>query len=68
MKQKVIFILESLATCGEHENPDLEMYFTVNLAFVDYLEELNESIKKLPLIEIGQVLNRHYLFLWNLSN
>ena len=43
------------------------MYFTVNLAFVDYLEELNESIK-LPLIEIGQVLNRHYLFLWNLSN
>ena len=24
---------------------DLEMYFTVNLAFVDYLEELNESIK-----------------------
>ena len=35
------FLLESLATCGEHENPDLEMYFTVNLAFVDYLEELN---------------------------
>ena len=40
------------------------MYFTVNLAFVVYLEELNE----LPLIEIGQVLNRHYLFLSNLSN
>ena len=29
---------------GEHEKPDLEMYFTVNLAFVDYLEELNETI------------------------
>ena len=39
------FLLESLAACGEHEIPDLEMYFTVNLAFVDYLEELNESIK-----------------------
>ena len=39
------FLLESLATCGEHEKPDLEMYFTVNLAFIDYLEELNESIK-----------------------
>ena len=45
MKQKSNFLLESLATCGEHEKPDLEMYFTVNLAFVDYLEELNESIK-----------------------
>ena len=38
------FLLESLATCGEHENPDLEMYFTVNLAFVEYLEQLNEPI------------------------
>ena len=38
------FLLELLATCREHEKPDLEMYFTVNLAFVDYLEELNETI------------------------
>ena len=38
------FLLESLAACGEHEKPDLEMYFTVNLAYVDYLEELNETI------------------------
>ena len=37
-------MLESLATCGEHEKPDLEMYFTVNLTFVDYLEQLNEII------------------------
>ena len=35
------FLLETLAACGEHEKLDLEMYFTVNLAFVDYLEELN---------------------------
>ena len=38
------FLLESLATCEEHEKPELEMYFTVNLAFVDYLEQLNETI------------------------
>ena len=38
------FLLESLAACREHEKPDLEMYFTINLAFVDYLEELNETI------------------------
>ena len=40
------FLLESLATCEEHEKPDLEMYFMVNLAFVDYLEQLNETITK----------------------
>ena len=45
LKLKINFLLESLAACGEHEKPDLEMYFTVNLAFADYLEELNESIK-----------------------
>ena len=39
------FLLESLAACGDHKKPDLEMYFTINLAFADYLEELNESIK-----------------------
>ena len=39
------FLLESLAACRECEKPDLEMYFTVNLAFVDYLEELNESMR-----------------------
>ena len=45
IKAESYFLLESLAACGEHEKPDLEMYFTVNLAFVDYLKELNESIK-----------------------
>ena len=38
------FLLESLAECEEHEKPDLEMYFTVNLAFIDYLEQLNETM------------------------
>ena len=38
------FLLESLAACNEHEKPDLEMYFTVNLAFMDYLEQLDETL------------------------
>ena len=36
-------LLESLAACEEHEKPNLEMYFMVNLAFMDYLEQLNET-------------------------
>ena len=39
IEAEIIFLFELLATCREHEKPDLEMYFTVNLAFVDYLEE-----------------------------
>ena len=38
------FLLESLATCDEHEKPDLKKYFTINLAFMDYLEQLNETL------------------------
>ena len=38
------FLLESLAACGEQEKPDLEMYFMINLAFVNYLDQLNETI------------------------
>ena len=46
------FLLESLATCENLKiKADLEMYFTMNLAFVNFLEnvveELNSSI---PLI------------------
>ena len=40
------FLLESLAACGEQENEDsdLEMYFTVNLASANYLDQLEETI------------------------
>ena len=38
------FLLESLATCDEHKKPDLEMYFMVNLAFIDYLVQLNVTL------------------------
>ena len=34
------FLLESLAACDEHDKPELDMYFTVNLAFIDYLAQL----------------------------
>ena len=46
IEAKSNFLLESLAACGEHgnEKPDLEMYFTVNLAFVNYLDQLDETI------------------------
>ena len=38
------FLLESLVACNKHEKPDLDMYFMVNLAFMDYLEQLNETL------------------------
>ena len=34
------FLLESLAACGENNIQKLEMFFTVNLAFLDHLEDL----------------------------
>ena len=40
------FLLESLEACREHEGSNLEMHFSVNLAFVDYLDQLNETIDK----------------------
>ena len=35
-----------MAACGENENekPDSEMYFTVNLTFANYLDQLDETI------------------------
>ena len=36
--------MESLAACSEHKKPDLEMYFTINLAFGNYLDQSNETI------------------------
>ena len=38
------FLLKPLAAFGENEKPDLEMYFTVNLAFVHYLDQIKETI------------------------
>ena len=38
------FLLESFVACGEKNNQKLEMFFTVNLAFLDHLEDLTEVI------------------------
>ena len=37
------FLLESLAACDNSET-DLVMYFTVNLAFVNYFDDMIESL------------------------
>ena len=46
IEAKSSFLLELLAVCSQHgnEKPDLEMYFTVHLAFVNYLDQLDEPI------------------------
>ena len=44
LKQKVIF-LDSLAACkGSETKTDLEMHFTINLAFVNYFDEMIEEL------------------------
>ena len=41
------FLLESLAACeGPDAKTDLEMHFTVNLAFVNYFEDILEELGK----------------------
>ena len=45
VEAKSIFLLESLAACENFETKaDLEMYFTVNLAFVNYFENVIEDL------------------------
>ena len=39
------FLLESLGTCGENNIQKLEMFFTVNLVFLDHLEDLTEVLE-----------------------
>ena len=39
------FLLESLAVCkGPETKTDLEMYFTINLAFVNYFDDMIEKL------------------------
>ena len=44
IEAEINFLLKFLAACGENEKPDLKMYFTVNVAIVDYLDQLKETI------------------------
>ena len=61
IEAKSNFPLESLAACSECENknPDLEMYFTVNLAFANYLDQHDET-KDVP-IERNWMHHMHVL-------
>ena len=48
------FLLESLAACeGSETKTDLEMHFTINLAFVNYFDDMIEELG-IPIHEIGQ--------------
>ena len=41
------FLLESLAACkGPDAKTDLEMHFTINLAFMNYLDDILENLGK----------------------
>ena len=41
------FLLESLAACeGPDTKKDLKMHFTLNLAFVNYFEDILEELGK----------------------
>ena len=56
-------LLESLAACKSSEaKTDLEMYFAVNLAFVNYFDDAIEDLG-IPILKIGQPRNKFYPFL-----
>ena len=45
VKAESNFLLESLAACkGPETKTDLEMYFTINLAFVNYFDDMIEKL------------------------
>ena len=45
VEAKSNFLLESLAACkGSETKTDLEMYFTINLAFVNYFSDTLEEL------------------------
>ena len=45
IEAKSNFLLESLAACeGSETKTDLEMHFTLNLAFVNYFDDIMEEL------------------------
>ena len=47
------FLLESLAACeGPHARTDLEMHFTVNLAFMNYFYDILEDVGKQNFVKL----------------
>ena len=60
MEAESNFLLESLAACESPETKtDLGMHFTVNLAFVNYFDDMNEELG-IPIHKIGQPRNKCY--------
>ena len=59
-------LLESLAAC-DTSAMDLVMYFTNNLAFVNYLESLIDSLE-VPILQNRTPGKRSYLFLYSHLN
>ena len=55
------FLLESLAACEENNILRLERFFTVNLAFLDHLEDLPEVLDT-PIDRNWMHDNKFYLF------
>ena len=55
------FLLESLAACQDLESK-LTMYFTVNLAFINYFDNLIDSLE-FPIL-LNRTTYRFYQFLW----
>ena len=64
IKAESNFLLKWLVACIENEKPDLEMYFTVNLAFADYLDQLKETIDT-PAIRNWTNTAYSFRVLWN---
>ena len=56
------FLLESVAACHD-SNSKLVMYFTVNTAFINYLDQINNLTDSLivPILKTKPLLNRPYL-------
>ena len=45
VKAESNFLLESLAACkGSETKTDLEMHFTINLAFMNYFDDIIEEL------------------------
>ena len=62
IKAESNFLLESLAACDKL-TMDLVMYFTVNLAFVNYFDDLPDTLDAPILQNWTTYVDRFYLFL-----
>ena len=58
---EINFLLESLAACkGSETKTVLEMHFTINLAFVNYFDDMIKESWVYQFHKIGQPRNKFY--------